>query len=548
MLPHFNFAPDADIISRTRWYIAFRWLYIVLLAVPTGILIYALSGPTQSLSILLLAGAAAAGLNGIFYITSRLLRTAGQYQILAALIPAADIIIVTYAIALLESGQSQGVLLYAIPIIMSAAMLGRKGIYGAAIASLLSYNAVFLNGPRIHSSEEAYNLLFTNMALIAILLAVDYILRLLRQKERQALKIVDDLTRAQAVGKFGSWEMDRQTGTVAWSAEAYRLLGLPVNTAELSFDDYLGFVFPAHRRLLRSVMKRVAERPRRFRVEYQVTTASGEPRYFHAEGESLPDRSGRVVTIVGTMRDTTEERQFDQTQNEFVSLASHQLRTPATVIKQYLSMLLDGYAGELTDKQKGFLQTAKDTNDRHIAIVNTLLDVAQLESGKVRLKLAKTDIVALLGGLVKEYRLQAENKRQVLLFRSRYKHLYCEADAYHLRTVLENIIDNALRYSPASKTVTVRLGADARMVSVSVIDEGVGIAAEDMTKLFKKFSRIEHPDTFHEQGAGLGLYWSDKIIALHGGRVEAMSLPGKGSTFKVVIPRSKQPKKRSKKR
>lgn len=248
------------------------------------------------------------------------------------------------------------------------------------------------------------------------------------------------------------------------------------------------------------------------------------------------------------MRDTTEERQFDQTQNEFVSLASHQLRTPATVIKQYLSMLLDGYAGELTDKQKGFLQTAKDTNDRHIAIVNTMLDVAQLESGKVRLKLAKTDIVALLGGLVKEYRLQAENKQQTLLFRSRYKHLHCEADTYHLRTVLENIIDNALRYSPASKTVTIRVSADARTISVSVIDEGVGIAAEDMTKLFKKFSRIEHPDTFHEQGAGLGLYWSDKIIALHGGRVEAISLPGKGSTFKVVIPRSKQPKTRTKKR
>lgn len=548
MFPHVSFTPDADIMSRTRWYVKFRWFYILLVTVPTGLAMYAVSGVRKELVIVVLAGVLALMLNGLFYLVSRLLRTIFQHQILAAVIPLADIVIITCSIAFLGTIGEEGSLLYSIPIIMSAATLGRKGAYAAGVMSLISYNTIFIGDlSRVGSPEAMYTIIFQNASLVAILLAVDYILRLLRQKERQALRTVGDLMRAQEVGKFGSWETNVQSGDGIWSDQVYRLLGLDPKTDDLTYDRFMGFIHAEDRRHVKAAARRVYSRPKRFHLNYRVITAAGELRFVHAEGESLLGESGKVETVTGILRDTTEEQQLDQSKNEFVALASHQLRTPATVIKQYLFMLLDGYAGELTDKQRDFLKTASDTNDRQIAIVNNLLDVARLESGKIRLRFTTIDVIGLLASLVKEYQPQAEAKQQTISFHPRYKHLECQADEYHLRTVLENIVDNALRYSLPHTGITIRVMAHPTAVLIAIIDKGIGIDANDISKLFKKFSRIEHPATFHEEGAGLGLYWSDKVVRLHGGHIEAQSVLGKGSTFTVVLPRKAPASKRKRK-
>jgi signal transduction histidine kinase len=461
--------------------------------------------------------------------------------------------VINYIIVILGGVESRSVILYVIPIIMSAATLGRKGIYGATALSLLSYNFIFIDyyrhafrpgGPfRTDLPEILYTMVFATTALIAVLLAMDYIIRLLRQKERQALKTVEDIKRAQAVGRFGNWELDIRTNKVTCSDEVYRLIGIPPGPADLALEYYMSFVHPKDRRLLKVAVKRASRQPKRFSFDYRILATNGELRYLHAEGESISDRSGRVSTIIGTVRDTTEERMLDESRNEFVSLASHQLRTPATVIKQYLGMLLDGYAGELTEKQKVFIKTASDTNERQIDIVNNLLDVAQLESGKIQLTLAQVDLLVLIKELVEGFKPQANEKQQTLEFTSRYKRLYCQADWYYLRTVLENILDNALRYTTRHKSVTVKLTKEANAVVIAVIDQGVGITAEDLPKLFKKFSRIENVATFQEEGAGLGLYWSKKVVALHGGRLEAESVYGKGTTFRIILPLADKPKK-----
>jgi two-component system CheB/CheR fusion protein len=107
--------------------------------------------------------------------------------------------------------------------------------------------------------------------------------------------------------------------------------------------------------------------------------------------------------------------------------------------------------------------------------------------------------------------------------------------------VLENIIDNAIRYSTVNKPVVIRISKEGDMAVISITDRGVGISPENLPKLFKKFSRIEHPSTFQEEGAGLGLYWSKKVIALHGGKIEVRSVFGRGTTFRVVLPHSTKP-------
>lgn len=563
MQRHFRFIPDDDIVNRTRWYINFRWLYLFMLSAPLVLTVYLSRGWSEQLKIALTVAAAALATNVVFLIFSRILNSKSQSHILAVFMILADIAIVT-GITVIGGGiESRRVILYVVPIIMSAAMLGRKGIYGSTALSVTSTTAIFiyyyltelrpggsLDGVPFYKQfpEAVYNIVFAATALIAVMIAMDYIIRLLRQKERQALRTVEDLKRAQAIGRFGSWDVDVPSNTLTCSDEVYHIIGIARSDGELTIDRYMTFVHPKDRRLIKTVVRRASAKPVRFSFDYRIITADGDLRYVHAEGESATDRSGSVRSIIGTVRDTTEERMLDESKNEFVSLASHQLRTPATVVKQYLGMLLDGYAGELTGKQRLYLKTASDTNERQIAIVNNLLDVAQLESGKIHLTLVKVDLVALTAELIQEFKPRAESKQQTLRLVSRHKHLYGLADSYHLRAVLENIIDNALRYTTINKPVTIHITKESNMAVISVTDRGVGIAPENLSKLFKKFSRIEHPSTFQEEGAGLGLYWSMKVMALHGGKIEVKSVFGKGSTFKVILPLSTKPGRAKKSR
>lgn len=557
MFQRFSFSLDDDIIARTRWYIHFRWFYIFTLAVPTGTSMYISYGWSEPFIVILTAAALGLFSNGVVYFATRFFSKAGHFQLLASALLFADILINNYIILTRGGIESRGFILYVIPVIMSAVIIGRKGIYVTAALALVSYNTIifadYLNiyrsygilNPDLHSRLDAilYTTIFFSAALIAITISMDFIVRLLRQKETQALENIEDLKIAQMVGKFGSWEWDMVSDRIVWSDEIYRSLGMDAETDGLSFERYLSFVHPKDRRRLVAETSKASKRPRRFGFEYRIMLDDGSVRYLRAEGQSLASRTGRVVTIVGTARDITEERLLDQSKNEFVSLASHQLRTPATVVKQYLNMLLDGYAGELTDKQREFLKIASDTNEHQINIVNNLLGVAQLESGKIQLTMTQVDLVALGRSLVEEYAPRSRNKNQTLAFSSRYRQLYVRADEHSLRTVLENILDNALKYTTVGKTIKLRVVKEANAAVISVIDQGVGIASHDLSRLFKKFSRIENPETFNEEGAGLGLYWAEKVVGLHGGRITVDSEPGKGTVIKVMLPMKRQSKK-----
>ncbi len=557
MFQRFSFSSDEDIIARTRWYIHFRWFYIYAIATPAGLSMYLAHGWGEALKIILSAAAIALVSNGFFYMAAHTIKQGYQFQALAAVLLLTDIMITNYLISTRGGIEARGVILYVIPIIMSAILFARKGIYAVAALCLVSYSAIlaadYLNvyrssgglNPELHTRlpDFLYTMTFFTSALIAIAVVTDFIVKLLRQKERQALETIEDLKQAQAVGKFGSWEWDLASNQIVWSDEIYRSLGLSTERGSLSFERYLSFVHPKDRRRLTTEITKASKQPRRFGFDYRLVQPDGSVCHVRAEGQSLAARTGRVVTIIGTARDITEERMLDQSKNEFVSLASHQLRTPATVVKQYLNMLLDGYAGELSDKQRDFLKIASDTNDHQINIVNNLLGVAQLESGKIQLTMAQVDLVMLARTLVEEYAPRARNKDQVLSFSSRFKYLYSRADEHSLRTVVENILDNAFKYTMPGKAITIRLTKEANTAVISVADQGVGIASNDLAKLFKKFSRIENPETFQEEGAGLGLYWAEKIIALHGGRIAIESEPGRGTNVKVILPMRRKAKK-----
>lgn len=233
--------------------------------------------------------------------------------------------------------------------------------------------------------------------------------------------------------------------------------------------------------------------------------------------------------------------ELGRTKDEFISLASHQLRTPATAVKQFIGMVLEGFAGEITDTQRSLLAKAYDSNERQLRIVSDLLKVAQVDAGKVTLRKSETD----LGKLVKEVARDLEgiyaSRQQTLRFVPPKKKVTAYIDKERIRMVIENMLDNASKYSPESTTVTAKLTAGETMVSLAIADQGVGIAKADQTKLFEKFSRIHNPLSAHVGGTGLGLYWVRKIVDLHGGNIEVESEENDGTTFIIHLPKHDQP-------
>lgn len=227
---------------------------------------------------------------------------------------------------------------------------------------------------------------------------------------------------------------------------------------------------------------------------------------------------------------------LNEAKDEFISLASHQLRTPATAVKQYLSMILDGYTGEISQDVRNMLERANTSNDRQIDIVDDLLEVARVDAGKVSLNKVEANLVPLVQEVINEYSALLEDRSQTASLTYSEPGISASMDRQRIKMVLENLIDNASKYSPEQTTISFHISRDKEQVTIAVTDQGVGIAKKDKVKLFGKFSRLDNPLSVSVGGSGLGLYWAKRIVSLHKGKIKVESALGNGSTFTVHLP------------
>jgi two-component system CheB/CheR fusion protein len=256
--------------------------------------------------------------------------------------------------------------------------------------------------------------------------------------------------------------------------------------------------------------------------------------------EDIVQSKQRSAQLERTADDLKRERDqlvaLNQAKEEFINLASHQLRTPATGVKQYVGMLREGYAGTLTETQNEFLDQANESNNRQLRIIEDLLKVAQVDSGHLTLQKTATDLVPLVESILKEQATCFTARRQQTAFTHTAPSVIAPIDTDKIRMVLENLIDNASKYTHEGKRITVTLSQTDAAVRIDVTDEGVGISPTDRRRLFKKFIRLDNDMSVLVGGSGLGLYWAKKIVDLHGGSITVASTPGKGSTFTVTLP------------
>ena len=234
--------------------------------------------------------------------------------------------------------------------------------------------------------------------------------------------------------------------------------------------------------------------------------------------------------------DITERKRAEKAKDEFISLASHQLRTPATAVKQYLGMLLEGYVGDLDERQQKFISTAYASNEKQLAIINGILKTAKIDSGLYVLVKTPQNLAALIEIVMKDFLPLLQMRKQELVVDVPLD-IDIEVDAGEFSIVLANLIENASKYTPNNKKITIKASQSATQTKVSLTDEGVGIGPRDQDKIFDKFTRIDNAMSDTVTGSGLGLYWTKRIIIMHGGSIAVVSALGKGTTFTVNLPR-----------
>lgn len=246
------------------------------------------------------------------------------------------------------------------------------------------------------------------------------------------------------------------------------------------------------------------------------------------------DEFGLLATTFNNMAANLE--QVDKVKSEFVLLVSHQLRTPATAVKGFISLLADAYDTGLDNKQLELLANAYEENERQIKLINEILAVAQVETGEMKLNKRPTDLAAMVKKIFAEQHLTFQALKQNAILHKRGKLIQPVVDPEKIRIVVENLVSNASKFSPATADVEVTLEQRKDDILISVADQGFGIADEDTEKLFKKFSRVSNTATIKTEGTGLGLYLAKRIVMMHGGEINVKSVLGKGTTFTVQLP------------
>jgi PAS domain S-box-containing protein len=268
----------------------------------------------------------------------------------------------------------------------------------------------------------------------------------------------------------------------------------------------------------------------------EVRMEAPEHRIVDVRVDPVLEGDGSYVGAVMTIRDVTAEREATQMKNEFVSTVSHELRTPLTSIKGYIDLILDGEAGEINEIQQEFLSIVKENSDRLVELINDMLDISRIESGRIVLKVQPLDVAERIEGAVNTFRAVLDQQGRTIHVDIPAGLPRAAGDPDRVGQVLINFISNAIKYSPAGGDVEVSASVIDSAVRVAIHDHGIGIAPEDQSRLFTKFYRVDSSLTREIGGTGLGLSICKSIIELLGGQVGVDSAPGEGSTFWFSLP------------
>lgn len=275
-------------------------------------------------------------------------------------------------------------------------------------------------------------------------------------------------------------------------------------------------------------------------------TVSERTYYRKGDGTTIPVfitvspivHNNRPIGAVEVFHDISAEYEIDRMKSEFISLASHQLRTPLSAIKTYSHMLIDGYMGDLTPEQRRSLLTIVTASNRMNELISTLLNITRIESGNIAIVPKMINLKKLVDEVIKELEHTALTKKIDIRVEVTAKKPLVRTDPLIVKEILTNLASNAIKYTPDEGTVTITISSRAKQMLLRVDDTGVGIPEEVQEQIFTKFFRAPNVVKRETSGTGLGLYLVRGLAEQLGGRVWFESKEDKGSSFYFSIPKT----------
>ncbi len=258
----------------------------------------------------------------------------------------------------------------------------------------------------------------------------------------------------------------------------------------------------------------------------------------------LKDNQEKVIGCVIAFRDITREREIDRAKSEFVSLASHQLRTPLSTVSWYAEMLLDEDVGKINKDQEKYLQSLYEANLRMVELVNALLNVSRIELGTFAIEPEPTNFIKIADSVLKELAPQIKEKKLKIKKNYALDLPIINADPKLLRIILQNLFSNSVKYTPEKGQVTIEITRQESDALIKVSDTGYGIPKAQQSKIFTKLFRADNVVVKDTDGTGLGLYIVKAVAEQSGGKIWFESKENKGTTFYVTIPLAGMRKKK----
>ncbi len=357
----------------------------------------------------------------------------------------------------------------------------------------------------------------------------------LRQNEERFRQIAD-------YSKDVFWVLDLHPAGRVFVNPAFReVWGWWPQGGTLTFEEWRRSVHPDDRERVARELVKARNGDVECKLEYRIVRPDGTVRHIHDRGAVIRDFRGHPHRLAGVAIDVTDRVAMGRLKDELISVVSHELRTPLTSLRASLGLIDGGVVGPVPEDMSALIHIAKEGSERLVRLLDDLLDIEKIESGRFDFRMGAVDLVPLSGHVIDSTRALGNERGIELMATYEVDRAPVIGDGDRLVQVITNLLSNATKFSPEGAPVELSIKRHGECYRVQVIDYGAGIPPEFQSRVFEKFAQADSSTTRSHGGTGLGLSISRAIVERHGGVIGFESEPGKGTVFYFDIPASDAP-------
>lgn len=350
----------------------------------------------------------------------------------------------------------------------------------------------------------------------------------------EELQVIEErLNLAQKAGNIGTYEWAFNRKKVLWTEELEKLYGLKKGEYDGTYEMWKTMIHPEDLKATEEALENALQTRTPFSYEFRIKLKDGKIRWILAKGDIFYDKNDKPIRMVGVNIDITERKKLERQKDDFLAIASHELKTPVTSIKAFTQVLASRFAKQGDEQATVLLQKMDGQINKLTALINDLLDVTKIEGGKLQFNQEFFYFDELVSEVIEEVQ-RTTQKHKLTIHGRTEKTIFGDRD--RVGQVITNFLTNAIKYSPDSNKIIIKTSSNKSHVTLSVQDFGVGIPKDKQLHVFERFYRVHGETHDTVPGIGLGLYISSEIIRRQNGEIWIESDVGKGSTFSFKLP------------